>query len=976
MERRALDEKAKGNEQYKAGEYRPAIQSYTTALRLQQNNAVVHANRGMCHLKLKQYRQALADCTAAVQIDATYTKAYLRRGIAHRRLGQHSQAITDLDVVLEHEPRNAEATEHRRCSQIELEKAEKERKAAAGDRPIAAGVPKQTKLIIEEVDGDSDDEGGAADAAPAANEAAELSRLYREEAEKDRRERERAARNEAGLTDAPGARAGRNVDPQAVQESQSLLDSLAKMGGPGTFAADAAPPKPKQTPSQHADKAKAEDKGDANFTPAARFAGPRPGMVFKSGPRGVGYYRDPHSTTAQSKAPPAAGGLRRMQIEEDDEDDDEEEPAAGASASAAKAPASGMRRLQIEDDDDDDDDEEEAAQATGSAQVPKPAAAAAGGMRRMQIVESDDDDDEAAEVPAASAPKAGEMRRMQIAESDDEEEEVAEVPAASAPKASGMRRMQIEESDDEEEEVAEVPAASAPKAGGMRRMQIAEGDDDEEEESMTPAMRAAIEAADALRAVGNTHFKKSQYEDAIATYTQAIDGVRASGASDDALLVKCFNNRAASNAALQQYKQAIDDCTEVLHRAPGDAKALMRRAFSSEALERYRDALQDMRAVVALQPGAKDASAACIRLSKLVATLDKEKGASASDDSGKSAAANAATAAAKAAAAADEIKVKGTAAFRAGDYKKAAELYYEASRAAPECHTHFSNLALALLKLGQPQHAVTAAQRCTELAPQFSKGHYRLGMALDARGDFDAACAAFRTGLPHASGSEAAELQRELDACEKKRAAAAAAAATAAAAAASPSRAEPSGAEESGSAGSPTSPTKPRSGGRVDLGKAAEMAKRVAERAQASSQSPIAGSPQSFTAFERTFSQVWARGKCADATRLRAHLELLPAAQADLVAFVGDSLSAELLSALVLAAERVLSADEPAAAVGLLCRLSAVRRFDMLWMFVEKAEHAAAEQIVRRAVADGCVQPGDEEIVAVCKRCGIKKALA
>ena len=919
MERRALDEKAKGNEQYKAGEYRPAIQSYTTALRLQQNNAVVHANRGMCHLKLKQYRQALADCTAAVQIDATYTKAYLRRGIAHRRLGQHSQAITDLDVVLEHEPRNAEATEHRRCSQIELEKAEKERKAAAGDRPIAAGVPKQTKLIIEEVDGDSDDEGGAADAAPAANEAAELSRLYREEAEKDRRERERAARNEAGLTDAPGARAGRNVDPQAVQESQSLLDSLAKMGGPGTFAADAAPPKPKQTPSQHADKAKAEDKGDANFTPAARFAGPRPGMVFKSGPRGVGYYRDPHSTVAQSKAPPAAGGLRRMQIEEDDEDDDEEEPAAGASASAAKAPASGMRRLQIDDDDDDDDDEEEAAQATGSAQVPKPAAAAAGGMRRMQIVESDDDDDEAAEVPAASAPKAG-----------------------------GMRRMQIEESDDEDEE-----------------------------ESMTPAMRAAIEAADALRAAGNAHFKKSQYEDAIATYTQAIDGVRASGASDDALLVKCFNNRAASNAALQQYKQAIDDCTEVLHRAPGDAKALMRRAFSSEALERYRDALQDMRAVVALQPGAKDASAACIRLSKLVATLDKEKGASASDDSGKSAAANAATAAAKAAAAADEIKVKGTAAFRAGDYKKAAELYYEASRAAPECHTHFSNLALALLKLGQPQHAVTAAQRCTELAPQFSKGHYRLGMALDARGDFDAACAAFRTGLPHASGSEAAELQRELDACEKKRAAAAAAAAAtaAAAAAASPSRAEPSGAEESGSAGSPTSPTKPRSGGRVDLGKAAEMAKRVAERAQAS-QSPIAGSPQSFTAFERTFSQVWARGKCADATRLRAHLELLPAAQADLVAFVGDSLSAELLSALVLAAERVLSADEPAAAVGLLCRLSAVRRFDMLWMFVEKAEHAAAEQIVRRAVADGCVQPGDEEIVAVCKRCGIKKALA
>ena len=54
-----MNEKAKGNEHYKAGEYRPAIQAYTHALRLQQNNAVVHANRGMCHLKLKQYRHCL-----------------------------------------------------------------------------------------------------------------------------------------------------------------------------------------------------------------------------------------------------------------------------------------------------------------------------------------------------------------------------------------------------------------------------------------------------------------------------------------------------------------------------------------------------------------------------------------------------------------------------------------------------------------------------------------------------------------------------------------------------------------------------------------------------------------------------------------------------------------------------------------------------------------------------------------------------
>ena len=82
VERRAMNEKDKGNEAYKAGEYKTATTHYTHSLRLQQNNAVVYANRGMCYLKLKQYRQALADSTAAVQIDDAYTKAYLRRGIA------------------------------------------------------------------------------------------------------------------------------------------------------------------------------------------------------------------------------------------------------------------------------------------------------------------------------------------------------------------------------------------------------------------------------------------------------------------------------------------------------------------------------------------------------------------------------------------------------------------------------------------------------------------------------------------------------------------------------------------------------------------------------------------------------------------------------------------------------------------------------------------------------------------------------
>ena len=577
----------------------------------------------------------------------------------------------------------------------------------------------------------------------------------------------------------------------------------------------------------------------------------------------------------------------------------------------------------------------------------------------------------------ALGPQPSTTRRLQIEEEDEEEEEATgSAQVAKAP----LRRLQIEEEDEEEEEATgSAQVAKAP----LRRLQIEEEDEEEDEEEavqLTPAMRAAVEVANALRETGNELFKKGQYEEAIKKYTQALDGLQAKGVNDVALLTKCWNNRAACACQLQHYSLAQDDCTEVLRRVPTDAKALMRRAFAREALERFAEALQDMRAVVALRPGARDASAACIRLTQIIAAQTKQleqegrqappprtPAAAPQPSTAEPAAHDQAAAAAAAAAAADEVKARGTAAFREGDYKKAAALYYEASRTAPECHTHFSNLALALLKLGQPQHAVTAAQRCTELAPTFAKGHYRLGQALNARGDTAAACAAFRAGLAHAAGAEMAEMRRELDACEKTVAAATAAAQPPEPAVVAPAAGSPVKAS-SNEMDSPAAQQR----GRVDASKAADIARRVAERAQSARSPASAQALQSFSAFERNFLALWAKGKCPDAPRLREQLELLPTTQQGFVAFVGDTLSAELISALVLAAERVLSPAAPADAAGLLCRLSCARRFDMLWMFVDKAEQKAAAEIIRRVVAAGG-GPAEDDLAAVCKRCGIKK---
>ena len=43
---------------------------------------------------------------------------------------------------------------------------------------------------------------------------------------------------------------------------------------------------------------------------------------------------------------------------------------------------------------------------------------------------------------------------------------------------------------------------------------------------------------------------------------------------------------------------------------------------------------------------------------------------------------------------AEEAKAEGTAAFKAGDYGRAAKLYYEATHKKPDDHTLFSNLSL------------------------------------------------------------------------------------------------------------------------------------------------------------------------------------------------------------------------------------------------------------------------------------------
>merc|ERR1719231_2023467 len=88
-------------------------------------------------------------------------------------------------------------------------------------------------------------------------------------------------------------------------------------------------------------------------------------------------------------------------------------------------------------------------------------------------------------------------------------------------------------------------------------------------------------------------------------------------------------------------------------------------------------------------------------------------------------------------------KNEGNAAFKAGNFQQAAVFYTEALARDASQHALYSNRAACFLKLGRYAQAREDALECTKLAPSFAKGHFRLGLALQAEEKPAEACGAF-----------------------------------------------------------------------------------------------------------------------------------------------------------------------------------------------------------------------------------------
>ncbi|CAN0139160.1 unnamed protein product [Lampetra fluviatilis] len=94
------------NQYMREERYSEAVECYTHAIELHQQNAVYFCNRAAAYSKLSNYVGAVQDCERAIVIDPNYSKAYGRMGLALTSLGKHEEAVEFYRRAVELDPDN------------------------------------------------------------------------------------------------------------------------------------------------------------------------------------------------------------------------------------------------------------------------------------------------------------------------------------------------------------------------------------------------------------------------------------------------------------------------------------------------------------------------------------------------------------------------------------------------------------------------------------------------------------------------------------------------------------------------------------------------------------------------------------------------------------------------------------------------------------------------------------------------------
>ncbi|XP_008933709.1 PREDICTED: mitochondrial import receptor subunit TOM34, partial [Merops nubicus] len=130
-----------------------------------------------------------------------------------------------------------------------------------------------------------------------------------------------------------------------------------------------------------------------------------------------------------------------------------------------------------------------------------------------------------------------------------------------------------------------VPSAEAPGANTPATAPASRGEPDQ--------AAAGTERARTLKEEGNELVKKGNHKKAVEKYSESLK-----------LSQECatYTNRALCYLALQQYQEAVQDCTGALRLEPNNVKALYRRAQAFKELKDYKSSIADIKSLLKTEP--------------------------------------------------------------------------------------------------------------------------------------------------------------------------------------------------------------------------------------------------------------------------------------------------------------------------------------------------------------------------------------
>ncbi|OQR98629.1 DnaJ subfamily C protein [Achlya hypogyna] len=126
--------KTKGNELYKTGDYRGAIEMYSKAIELAPTTAAYYGNRAAAYLMIAKHAEAIADSSRAIAMEPTFIRGYQRKAKAQVALGDIEAAIKTYQAGSMKDPNDATLFNDRRAAEIAADKIARGRDYVKSDR--------------------------------------------------------------------------------------------------------------------------------------------------------------------------------------------------------------------------------------------------------------------------------------------------------------------------------------------------------------------------------------------------------------------------------------------------------------------------------------------------------------------------------------------------------------------------------------------------------------------------------------------------------------------------------------------------------------------------------------------------------------------------------------------------------------------------------------------------------------------------